>query len=274
MNSLNVCQPWAAILKHFLLPQADTGSSPGTIWGSENVILSEVCFFINVISYFLTNERGNSGNQRGKEQERKETWNHQTCGRFNAVLLGREAPVRSPSNPGWSGKMQSLRPAWTISNTKWNRPDNVTQHRLSHWFYSVPRVSIPSPTKTNIQNQPSPQPTGGFKSLQSAGREPLLKWKLFMYPVSSVNCGSWASTLKVSVLTTTSHPSASNSNSNPGFSGLCTYKLEDVLPVKICTAFLGPFMSWLEENWKRSQTSEGGAGVTDHPPQFQCSGVD
>lgn len=87
-----------------------------------------------------------------------------------------------------------------------------------------------------------------LESLQSTGREPPLKLKLFMYPVSSVNCGSWAPTLKVSVLTTASHPSASNSNSNPGFSGLCAYKLEDVLPVKICKAFLSPFMNWLVRN--------------------------
>lgn len=92
--------------------------------------------------------------------------------------------------------------------------------------------------------------------LQSTEREPLLKLKLFMYPVSSVNCGSWAPTLTVLVLTTASHPSASNPNSNPGFSGLCAYKLEDVLPVKICKPFLSPFINWLEKKCKQSQTSE------------------
>lgn len=114
-----------------------------------------------------------------------------------------------------------------------------------------------------------------LESLQSTGKEPLLKLKLFMYPVSSVNCGSWAPTLKVLVLTTASHPSASNSNSNPGFSGLCAYKFEDVLPVKICKAFLSPFMNWLEKKWKKSQTLEGDAGVTDHiPHNFHAQRVD
>lgn len=92
-------------------------------------------------------------------------------------------------------------------------------------------------TKTNTQNHPfQPSQPVALESLQSPGREPLLKLKLFMYPVSSVNCGSWAPTLKVWVLTTASRPSASNSNSNPGFFGLCAYKLEEVLPVKICKA--------------------------------------
>lgn len=178
------------------------------IWGAENVFLSRVCYCSLKVIYFLINERGKLESREGRSERGRKPKAIRFVGDLT-VLLGREAHAWRPNTSGWGGKMQSLRPAWTTVRSCFKQ-NEIKQTMSNNTVLVTDFIKcLVSPPRQKQTSKPplSSQPTGGFGVITKYRKR--TTFKLFMFSVSSVNCGSWAPTLEVWVLTTASHPSAS-----------------------------------------------------------------